>query len=118
MTELIKRTEVYCMRPRDFEMSGCPTCDNLDPEWSEYRKHLWCPICEKDFIPAVDGIFGGPVLVNLCELLGIYFDTIDFETGEIRPGPNGVIHYTLPTLPFERESHEKATDSLCTALLP
>ena len=94
MSDLEKRTDVYCERPYKFEMSGCPDCGNDDCDWSEFKHHLWCQKCNKDFIPASSGIFDGPVCVAACELIGIYFDTIDIATGEIKPGPSGVIHFS------------------------
>ena len=69
-------------------------CGNADPDWSEFKKHLWCPTCQKDFIPDHYGVLDGPVPVNISELIGIYFDTLDLETGEIKPGPSGVLHFS------------------------
>jgi hypothetical protein len=93
MPDLEKRLWVYCERPAKFEIPGCE-CGNNDPEWSEFRGHLWCARCEKDFVPAFWGVLDGPVLVQASELLGIYFDTIDLATGEIKPGPNGILHFS------------------------
>ena len=83
MPDLVKRTEVYVMRPKEYEISGCPTCGNKDPDWSEYQLHLWCPACQKDFVPESAGIFGGPVCVNLCRLLGIDLRVINMATLKI-----------------------------------
>ena len=47
---LEKRIFVYVMRPRDFEMACCP-CSNIDPDWSEFKGHLWCHRCWRDFVP-------------------------------------------------------------------
>lgn len=90
--EKIKRTKVYILRPIEFEMSGCK-CGNLDPDWSEFQHHLWCNKCNIDFIPEHFGVFDGPVLCSVCELMGIYFDQIDLTTNEIIPGPNGIKHF-------------------------
>lgn len=79
---LEKRTHCYVMRPAYYEISGCK-CGNNDPDWSEYRKHLWCSICEIDFIPECDGMFSGPILVNTMDLLGIDLRRVNLETGEI-----------------------------------
>jgi hypothetical protein len=94
MPELERRTRVYCERSAKFEISGCQLCGNTDPDWSEFKKRLWCQNCQRDFEPEHWGVLDGPVLVNLSELLGIYFDTIDLETGEIEAGPSGVIHFS------------------------
>jgi hypothetical protein len=90
---LTRREWCYCARPKEFEVSGCPMCGNPDPDWSEYRHHCWCPNCEIDFQPDCDGVFGGPVGVQLCELIGVYFDEFNVQTGELRAGPSGVLHY-------------------------
>jgi len=77
--ELPKRKWVYLMQPMDYEMSPCP-CGNTDIDWSEYEKHLWCPKCEKDFIPEFSGPFDGPIGVNLCKMIGITFDRFNLES--------------------------------------
>lgn len=85
-TELHKRTWCYVQRPKDYGISGCD-CGNLDPDFSEYEHMLWCPVCQKDFTPANNGIFDGPVLVNACRLLGIDFRRYNLETGEVEGPP-------------------------------
>jgi hypothetical protein len=90
-----KRTHVYVQRPKQFEISGCQECGNEDPDWSEYNGMLWCATCQKDFTPEHEGVFGGPIGVELCELLGIYFDRVNIATNEIEPGPNGVVHFRV-----------------------
>ena len=82
-----KRTEVYLLRPKEFEISGCPVCGNEDPDWSEFKSHLWCARCEKDFIPESSGVFDGPVPINTAHLMGMCFATIDIETGAISNCP-------------------------------
>jgi len=62
-------------------MAGCPKCGNEETQWSEFEKHLWCEKCQVDFIPKHAGIFDGPILVRVCELLGIYFDRVNIITG-------------------------------------
>lgn len=81
---LEKRTYVYVQRPKEYEISGCE-CGNDDPEWSEYKSHLWCERCQKDFLPASNGLFDGPIGIEMCKMLGIYFDTIDLATGKLIP---------------------------------
>ena len=77
-----KRTWVYIQKPRvyDIAMHGC---GHSNPEWSEYEKYLWCPECEIDFIPEHWGILDGPVLINVCKLMGISFDRFNLETEQI-----------------------------------
>lgn len=80
MSELPKRTWHYVQSPKIFEVSPC-SCGNVDTEWSEYKDHLWCDKCQKDFVPEHHGLFDGPIMVKLCQLLGISFDRINLETG-------------------------------------
>lgn len=79
---LDKRTWVYVQRPAEYEIAGCP-CGNADPEWSEYKGHLWCAKCQKDFIPEHNGIFDGPIPVNGARLMGICLDRFNLETQKI-----------------------------------
>ena len=82
MCALEKRKWAYAQPPSIYDISGCP-CGNNDTQWSEYKDHLWCDKCLKDFIPESYGIFDGPITVQVCNLLGIYFDVINLETMEI-----------------------------------
>ncbi len=86
MSELGKRTWIYVQRPRQYEISGCP-CGNEDPDWSEYKGHLWCATCQKDFIPERDGIFGGPIPVNGAALMGIDLRRFNLETQKVEELP-------------------------------
>ncbi len=81
-TELKRRTHSYILSPGSFGISGC-TCGNGETQWSEFEQHLWCDKCEKDFIPEQGGVFDGPISVDVCACLGIVFDRISLETGEI-----------------------------------
>lgn len=91
----VRRTWCYVQRPKEYEMAGCE-CGNEDPDWSEWREHLWCAKCKKDFIPKHNGIFDGPVAVNASELMGIYFDRIDLKTNKLLPDFEGKSHFTVP----------------------
>jgi hypothetical protein len=93
---LTKRTYVYIQRPCSYLISGCPMCGNLDSEWSEYRNYMWCSTCNIDFLPEDSGIFDGPVPIKVCYMMGLYFDVIDLNTGEIRSIlPNEPVHFKL-----------------------
>lgn len=81
---LEKRTWVYVQRPATYEMAGCK-CGNNDPDWSEFKGHLWCEACGIDFVPEHGGIFDGPIPVGISSLLGISFDRINLETQELEP---------------------------------
>src|SRR5205807_228583 len=82
--DLEKRTWVYWQRPAVYGMAPCP-CGNDDPDWSEFKGHLWCSKCEKDFIPEHGGVFDGPIPINAAHLLGLCFARINLETQQIIP---------------------------------
>jgi len=83
-TKLKKRTWVYVMRPKDYEIA-LHGCGHLDPDWSEYKGHLWCPICKVDFIPSHGGLLDGPIGVEVCRMIGIVFDRYNLRTKKIVP---------------------------------
>lgn len=77
-----RRTWVYCQAPKVYEMAPCD-CGNEDTQWSEFEGHLWCEVCQKDFIPKGNGIFDGPIPMHLSHLMGIRFDRIIILSGEV-----------------------------------
>ncbi len=85
--ELEKRTWVYMQRPAQYSMPGCE-CGNQDTDWSEFKKHLWCAVCQKDFIPSHAGIFDGPIMINMAECMGICFDRFNLDTQQIEKFSN------------------------------
>lgn len=82
MSKLELREWSYCQRPQDFDMDSCD-CGNHVTQWSEYKNHLWCVKCEKDFIPKFNGIFEGPIPMELAYLMGVSFDRINLKTWRI-----------------------------------
>lgn len=76
---LEKRKWVYISRPADFGMDPCD-CGNKDIEWSEYKGHLWCEKCQKDYVPEHLGILDGPIPVGAARMMGISFDRFNLET--------------------------------------
>jgi len=82
MPELEKRTWFYIQKPKEFEVSPC-SCGNDECEWSEFKGHLWCDKCQKDFIPEFNGIFAGPIPAKVTYMLGIRFDRFNIETGKV-----------------------------------
>jgi hypothetical protein len=74
-----KRTWCYIQQPKTFEMAPCE-CGNVETQWSEYKNHLWCAKCEKDFIPVHTGIFSGPVPIMVSRMLGLHFDRFNIVT--------------------------------------
>jgi hypothetical protein len=79
-----KRTWVYVQQPKEYGIA-LHDCGHADSEWSEFQKHLWCPICKVDFIPEHYGVLDGPVGVNVCKAMGISFDRFNLETQQIEP---------------------------------
>lgn len=77
-----KRRWVYAMTPAAYGIAGCP-CGNEDPQWSEFRDHLWCETCRRDFVPAHWGLFDGPIPVGMTGLLGISFARVSLRTRRI-----------------------------------
>lgn len=82
MSELKKRTWHYVCSPKSFEIAGC-SCGNEQTQWSEYEKHLWCDKCNIDFIPEHNGIFSGPIPINISRMLGLDFSIYNMSTGKI-----------------------------------
>jgi hypothetical protein len=78
---LEKRTWHYLLPPAAFEMAPC-SCGNHQTQWSEFKGHLWCAKCEKDFIPSHGGVFDGPIGVKLAAMLGVVFHRFNMVTGK------------------------------------
>ena len=96
--ELVKRKWWFIKPPSHFEVARCKCGDN-NSVWSEYQEHLWCSICNIDFIPEHNGIFDGPIPMGAAKLMGISFDRwndelkcvecFDYDSGEyvsLKPG--------------------------------
>lgn len=80
--KLERRTHVYLQPPKDYDLPP-HSCGNDNTQWSEFQGHLWCAVCEKDFIPSDQGVFGGPIPINAAALMGMCFDRLNLATGEI-----------------------------------
>ena len=76
-----KRTWMYVQNPKQYGIE-CNLCNGENIQWSEFDHHIWCYDCEKD-IKGTEGLFGGPILANVCRLMGICFDMVNIETGEM-----------------------------------
>lgn len=76
---LEKRTWVYVQSP---EVYGLPQCKlgHPNPQWSEFKGRLWCDQCQEDYIPEHNGVFDGPINVNVAGMLGMCFDRLNLET--------------------------------------
>jgi hypothetical protein len=81
-TVLKLRTSAYLSPPKAFDVAPCD-CGNHETQWSEYEGHLWCAKCEKDFVPAHNGVFDGPVLLRTAAAMGVRFDRYLLPTMEV-----------------------------------
>lgn len=79
---LEKRDWCYILSPSSFEVAPC-SCGSTNLGWSEFKNHVWCYDCKKDFIPKHYGILDGPIPVNIASMLGIYFDRFLLPSGVI-----------------------------------
>ncbi len=76
-----KRTWVYVQQPSSYGIS-CDKCGG-PVQWSEWEKKVWCPECKID-TRGNEGIFGGPIPLELSKILGISFDKYFFRDKNIR----------------------------------
>jgi len=76
-----KRTLMYAMHPRDYEIT-CDKCGGSNIYWSEYEHMIWCYDCQID-TRGNPGIFDGPIPMEASRLLGTTFDKINVHTGEL-----------------------------------
>lgn len=76
-----KREWHYCLEPVRFDMN-CDKCKGTNITWSEFVHQIWCYDCKID-TDGFDGIFGGPIPAHCAELMGISFDRVIIETGQI-----------------------------------
>ena len=82
MSNKERREWCYIQQPIWYEIAPC-SCGNENTQWSEFKKHIWCDICNIDFIPEHNGIFDGSIPFHCAELMGISFDRIDLTTFEV-----------------------------------
>jgi hypothetical protein len=87
------RTWCYARRPSAYEIASC-ACGNPHTEWSEFEKRLWCSQCKIDFIPLHNGIFDGPIPIQLAIKLGMSFDRVHIATGMIE-------RYNVETMSYD-----------------
>lgn len=83
LLELKKRKDCFIQKPQVYGIT-CDICGGTNLHWSEWEYLIWCYDCEKD-TKGTGGIFDGPIPLAICELMGISFDTLNIETGEIFP---------------------------------
>lgn len=65
------------MNPAYYSIQ-CDLCGGSNIEWSEWEKMIWCYDCEVD-TPGTQGIFGGPIPVQLSQAIGMNFYRVGIE---------------------------------------
>lgn len=79
---LTPRKWVFIRPPGAFEVAPCD-CGNAETQWSEFEDHCWCSCCQKDFVPAHPGVLGGPIPYGAAVMLGLCFDRVVLDTGNV-----------------------------------
>ena len=77
-----KRKWVYIMKPTAYEIS-CDKCGGSKITWSEFEHMIWCYDCKID-TQGNEGIFGGPISLEVSKLFGISFDRFYLKSKRIR----------------------------------
>jgi len=77
-----RRTWIYIQNPVSYEFS-CDRCEGKNITWSEYEGCIWCFDCKID-TRGNEGIFGGPIPLEVSEMLGVRFDRFYFRDKSIR----------------------------------
>ena len=77
-----KRKWMYVMKPSNYEIS-CDKCGGNNITWSEFERLIWCYDCEID-TKGTEGIFGGPIPLEVSKILGISFDRFYLKDHSIR----------------------------------
>lgn len=78
----LRRDSCYVQPPMKFDIAACE-CGNVDVQWSEFKNHLWCESCHKDFIPTHWGILDGPIPYGASKLFGISFIRYNLTNGKL-----------------------------------
>jgi hypothetical protein len=73
--KLKKRTRHYIQDPQEYEIE-CTKCGGHNLEWSEYEGLIWCQDCRDD-VKGTEGVFGGPISIEVATMLGMSFDKWD-----------------------------------------
>ena len=72
-----KRTWCYVMQPQTYEIA-CDKCGGTNLDWSEYKHKIWCYDCKID-TDGTGGIFDGPIVWGVAEMLGISFNRFNLK---------------------------------------
>lgn len=78
-----RRTWHYLLGPNEFQTSGCTCCAGHNITWSEFKDRLWCFDCELDFEPEHWGVLDGPIIMEVCALMGITFERVNMELNRL-----------------------------------
>jgi len=77
-----KRKWIYIQKPVNYGMS-CDKCGRKNIEWSEFEHMVWCYDCKID-TRGNEGIFSGPIPLEVSKLFGTSFDRYYFRDKTIR----------------------------------
>jgi len=70
------------LKPENYEIA-CDKCGGHNITWSEFEKLIWCFDCKVD-TRGTEGVFGGPIPLELSKILGISFDRLYLKDRSVR----------------------------------
>ena len=76
-----RRAWVYRQRPDVYGIAGCNYCAGNDTDWSEFVGRIWCRRCKREYVPAHNGVFDGPIPIEVARLMGMSFDKVQLSSG-------------------------------------
>lgn len=83
MPDLKKRTWHYVQNPADYGIQ-CDLCQGTNIQWNEYERLIWCYDCKND-VKGTEGVFGGPIPIEVSAVLGMRFDRWDMVNNKVIP---------------------------------
>jgi len=75
------RTWHYVQKPAEYDIQ-CDKCHGSNLWWSEYEGKIWCYDCLLD-VDGTEGVFGGPIPIELAGVLGMSFDRWDMVNKQV-----------------------------------
>lgn len=77
-----RRRSWWYVQPPPVYCIACDQCGGIALAWSEFWHLIWCYDCEID-TKGTEGIFDGPIPINLARSLGMSFDIFHPRLGRI-----------------------------------
>ncbi len=75
------RKWIYVQKPQRYDLH-CDKCGGSNITWSEFEGMIWCYKCQID-TPGDEGIFSGPIPVEVSKMMGISFDRFYLKSKRI-----------------------------------